>query len=302
MTLKECSVRKVKTELQSQIFKELGNVKIQAPSVTLNLDEYSSFLQAQIIQWSDSKYRCGTYHGFMLIPIISHIQIPLQAGFMEAICKRAQQNHCFACCNFSQLPNKPYTSWRFVWGFLTFLSLSQMWTLCWKPHCCEADRGSWASLPETNCVRVRMGSAWGRIGYAWQLSCFLSTPVTLLRPCYKCPFPFWNGHTTDTVLNRGLDIKSFCFPVYTHKIVHLFVLWKHFVPPLIVFILPKVILTKPAYFPSAWACEKERRRRASKIKIPADLHGNSALLPIGINQLCSRVNQFIICSMLSAYY
>lgn len=92
-----------------------------------------------------------------------------------------------------------------------------MQTLCWEPHCREADKGSCVSLPESKCVRcVR---TWGRFGHAWQSPCFCSRPLTLPRPCDKCPFPFWDGLTRDTVLKRGLDVESFCLPVYILKIV-----------------------------------------------------------------------------------
>lgn len=50
VTPKESYIRKVKTELQSQILKEIGNVKIKASSVTLNRGGHSNLSQAPIIQ------------------------------------------------------------------------------------------------------------------------------------------------------------------------------------------------------------------------------------------------------------
>lgn len=50
VTPKESYIRKVKTELQSQILKEIGNVKIKASSVTLNCGGHSNLSQAPIIQ------------------------------------------------------------------------------------------------------------------------------------------------------------------------------------------------------------------------------------------------------------
>lgn len=77
-----------------------------------------------------------------------------------------------------------------------------------------------ASLPKTNCVRVRMGK---RVREDWIcltviLLSLHSSDIAETLPT-RCPFPFWNGHTTDTVLKKGLDVKSFYFPVYTCKIV-----------------------------------------------------------------------------------
>lgn len=79
-----------------------------------------SFLQGPVIQWSDWKYRCRTYCCFVLILIIVSIQTHLPAESMKAICKRSRQNHRFACCNFSQFPNKLCALWHSIWSFFAF--------------------------------------------------------------------------------------------------------------------------------------------------------------------------------------
>lgn len=120
--------------MQSEILKEMGNVKIKAASVSLNLDGHSGFSQTPITQWSDSEYRGGTWHGFVLILNFSLLQTPLQAEGLEIICRKAQQNHCFACCSFSQLPNKLYISWQVMYGISLVLFQFFRCKLCIESH------------------------------------------------------------------------------------------------------------------------------------------------------------------------
>lgn len=162
-----------------------------------------------------------------------------------------------------------------------------MWNLLAKPHLREAVRTP--GLPFLSCLCV--GKQLREVGRS------LSHPalfplLTVLRPCEQCPFPFWNGHTTEVVLKRGLDDKAFyslflpC--VHMHSCSFICSV-KEFCASDYCFCPSQSFLDK---LPSAWACGEEKRRKASKLRIPADLHGNSNLLPVqnlSILWLCESI-------------
>lgn len=76
-----------------------------------------------------------------------------------------------------------------------------MWNLWAKPDLCEAD-----VTPGLPFLRLMgCGEAPGRCLEVLDSYPALFPPLPLLRPCCQCPFPFWNGHTTDVVLKTALD-------------------------------------------------------------------------------------------------
>lgn len=157
----------------------------------------------------------------------------------------------------------------------------------------ETDKGSWASLPVTNCV-CKCGKAHkGGMDMPDSHPAFFPLLWRCRDLVYKHPFPFCNAHTTDLVLKRGLDVKYFHFPEQCMGLSCLFVLWRCCVGLLIAFIPPKVILTKNSVLPFCLSLWKREEWRTSEFEVPADLHGNSDRLLVGINQLCSWVNQFV---------
>lgn len=160
---------------------------------------------------------------------------------------------------------------------------------------CETDKGSWASLPVTNCV-CKCGKAHKR---GMDMPDSHPAFFPLFWHCwdlvYKRPFPFCNAHTTDLVLKGGFGCEIFSLPKAVHGIdlfICVFVLWRCCVGLLIAFIPPKVILTNKNRRTSL-LLELVKKRGAREFEVPADMHSNSDLLPVGSNQLCSWVNQFV---------
>lgn len=82
---------------------------------------------------------------------------------------------------------------------------------------------------------------------------------------------------------------AFCFPVYTWTIVLSICSVKALCASVICSYPSQSFLDK---LPPALASGKERRRKASRLRIPADLHGNSDLLPVqyfSILWLCESI-------------
>lgn len=136
---------------------------------------------------------------------------------------------------------------------VSFLSLSWMWNLWGKSHFCAADRTP--GLPFLAvCGEAPEGG----------LEVLDSHPALLpLLHCWDLvSFPFWKGHTADVVLKRALDDKAFysfflpCVHMHSCSFFFFFVLWKHFVPLLIVLI--KVFLTN-SFLPEL--VEEEERKQ-----------------------------------------
>lgn len=102
---------------------------------------------------------------------------------------------------------------RFVWGLLTFLSLSYMWSLRGKPFMWSW-QDSWASFPETDsvCVGKHLRQVWRCLAaillYSHSCHCWDLVP-SVLFPSGVAMLQMWS-------LREPWMIKlftAFCFPV-----------------------------------------------------------------------------------------
>lgn len=177
-----------------------------------------------------------------------------------------------------------------VLGSLSFL---QMLTLCWKP------------------LGVRLTRAPGH-PYLWLIVC-VSVGKHIKEEWTCLTVILLSFHSSDIVETLSTSVL-FLFVMHTPQtwswreawMLNIFTsqssAWDW--PIYLCICAVEMLCRSPNFFyPSQSHLNKNRRtslrlelvkkRGAREFEVPADMHGNSDLLPVGSNQLCSWVNQFV---------